>query len=166
MKTAFSKTLTALALGLVFVPVITSAQSSISSDKSVPIVAGFQGVAPEALVTRLDEAVALTADQKIRITEIFRQQADALALLSLGDHSEIAKEWEYLKKVMEIRMAARAQVRALLTAEQQRKYDRTPQNRGGGLTLNPANRVARLNAEVGLTPEQKNLATEVYVEEA
>jgi len=75
-------------------------------------------------------------------------------------------DWDRLQKAMGIRMTARAQVRALLTAEQQKKYDRTPQTHGGGQTMNSANRVARLDADVTLTTEQKKIATEIYDEEA
>lgn len=168
MKTAFFKTITALVLILVFASAIGRAQRSNSFDVSVsvPLTIGFQSVEPETLVSRLDDAVPLTGEQKIRITEIFTKQAEALALLPVVDRAEISKEWECLKKIMEIRTTATAQVRALLTTEQQKKYDRTPQNCGGGLTINPANRVARLDEEVALTPEQKKFATEVYVEEA
>lgn len=166
MKTSFRHNILGLVvLGFVCAPLIGREPENTSKEVYVSGGAIAQGVSPETMAERLDQAVALTAVQKAEVIEILRQQAESLQALPGTNPSDIGKEWERLKAIMKIKTAARAQVRALLTAEQQMKYDRTPQIRGGGQTMNVANRVARLDAEVVLTAEQKKLATEVYAEE-
>ena len=63
---------------------------------------------------------------------------------------------------MDVRVTTRKDVREVLTDEQRRKYDISPQSAGGGLAVDPAHLVARLDQAVRLTPEQKQKAAEVF----
>ena len=141
MKKLLCPLLAALALGLAFLPSLGHAA----------------GPAPETRVARLDQLVALTPLQQAKVADVFRREdAELLAL----DPSETPV------KTMEVRQASRDRVRALLTPEQQKIYDRAPQVRGGGLTLaTPENKLANLDRTVGLTGAQKAVAMQVFQEE-
>ena len=79
---------------------------------------------PEQQVTRLEEAVGtLTADQKTKITAIYEKASKDRAALS---------QEEMREKGREIAMAAAKDVRALLTPEQQTKFDAMPAPGGKG----------------------------------
>ena len=84
---------------------------------------------PEQQITRLEEAVgSLTAEQKTKITAIYEKAAK--------DMQAIPQE-ERREKGMEVRQAAAKEVRALLTADQQAKFDAMPQGgKGGGKKKN------------------------------
>lgn len=85
---------------------------------------GGRGMNPEARVTQIDEAVKLTADQKTKITAILTKARD--------DMQALAQE-ERRTKGQEIMQNANKEIRALLTPEQQAKFDALPQGgRGGG----------------------------------
>lgn len=79
---------------------------------------------PEQRIARIEEAVgSLTADQKTKITAILEKAAKDAQAVSQEDR----------EKRMEIMQAANKEVRALLTPEQQTKFDAMPQGgRGGG----------------------------------
>ena len=112
---------------------------------------------PEKMTARVDEALALTAQQKVQATEIFTRQLASLATLS---------ESERFQGSIRINAAAREEIRAILTVEQRWRYDRTPQNEGGGLTMvSPETKVTRLDALVGLTPAQKLSAAKIFADE-
>src|SRR5579862_6856208 len=117
MKSCLRHTMITLALGLASFPAISAAQGMNSSN----------------MVDRLDQVVTLTADQKVLATEVFVEENKALQAIPPEDRAE---------QGMPIRQAARAKVRALLTPEQQKIYDQTPQTQGGGQTVNPANMAA------------------------
>jgi hypothetical protein len=78
---------------------------------------------PATMVTRLDEAVTLTADQKTKATDIYKKMADQMQALAPEDRRT---------KGQEIRTATNAEIRALLTPDQQKKFDAMPQGRGPG----------------------------------
>ena len=83
---------------------------------------GRGGMSPEARVEQLDKALTLTADQKTKIMAILekgREEAQA-----------IPKE-ERKEKMPEMMRAQNAKIRALLTPEQQTKFDAMPQGGGG-----------------------------------
>jgi hypothetical protein len=73
---------------------------------------------PAAITTRLDKVVALTDDQVALVAAIYQKQTDDLQALSAGDRAS--------GQGAAIRQAAKAQVRALLTPEQQQKFDANP----------------------------------------
>jgi Spy/CpxP family protein refolding chaperone len=78
----------------------------------------------EQRLTRLEEAVgSLTADQKTKITAIYEKSAK--------DMQAIPQE-ERREKMGPIMMAAAKEVRAVLTADQQAKFDAMPQGGKGG----------------------------------
>lgn len=126
-------------------------------------------VSPETLAERLDGSVSLTADQKARIIALFQKQEAVLkALPAQGNVDapvDVDRMQDRFKRMLAIHTATRAEVRALLTPEQQVKFDHISQLRGGGQTQNTLLRVARLDDQVGLTTEQKKLATDIYDEE-
>lgn len=106
---------------------------------------------------RLTQLVGLTAAQRAQIAPVLQVEYDALIAISSDERPE---------KGADARVASREQVRALLTPEQQKIYDRAPQFRGGGLTLiAPETKLERLDTLVRLTPGQKEVATKVFEEE-
>ena len=118
---------------------------------------GPQGFNPQNALARLDEAVPLTAEQRSRALKIFETEAGALNAIPVADRPI---------KGAEFRQAAQMQIRALLNPEQVRKFDRTPQSQGGGLTMmSPENSVARLDKLVSLSDAQKKVVIEIYEEE-
>ena len=79
---------------------------------------------PEARIQRIEEAVgSLTAEQKSKITEIYTKlQSDMQAI----------PQEERREKGMALMQAAQKDVRAVLTAEQQKKFDEMPAPGRGG----------------------------------
>lgn len=118
---------------------------------------GLTMMSPENEVARLDAAVALTAGQKAAAVGIFAEQIEALMDIPPADRPE---------KGAPIRQAAKAQIRALLTSEQQQKYDATPQSKGGGQKVNPINLATRLDAVVTLTDEQIGQVATIFTQES
>lgn len=84
---------------------------------------GRGGFTPEQQVARIDEAVTLTADQKTKVTAILAKVAEKVQALPQEERRE---------KGQELRTAANKEIRALLTPEQQTKFDAIPQGRGPG----------------------------------
>jgi Spy/CpxP family protein refolding chaperone len=137
MKSILRPMLAAFALGLALVPVASRAASQ----------------PPEGRVDRLDTLVKLTADQKLRAAEIFRNENAILdAFTNIDDRA---------LKGMDARVESRAQIRALLTPEQRKKFDVSPQSLGGGLPVDPQNLVDRLDQVVSLTADQKAKALQI-----
>ena len=81
-------------------------------------------ITPEARIQRIEEAVgSLTADQKSKITAIYNKlQSDMQAI----------PQEERREKGMALMQAAQKDVRAVLTAEQQKKFDEMPAPGRGG----------------------------------
>ena len=78
----------------------------------------------EQRITRLEEAIgSLTADQKAKITAIYEKSAKEMQAIPQDERRE---------KMGPIMMAAAKEVRAVLTAEQQAKFDAMPQGGKGG----------------------------------
>ena len=115
MKVSFKSVIMALAVGLAIVPAISFAQPP----------GGGRGQTPEQQITRLETAVGtLTADQKTKITAIYTKAA--------ADMAAMAQEDRRGPKAQEMRTATNKEIRALLTPEQQTKFDAMPQGRGQG----------------------------------
>jgi hypothetical protein len=72
---------------------------------------------------RLDRLVALTPGQKVKARDIFEKVNEELLALNTDEGPA---------KGMPIRVKMRADIRAMLSAEQQAKYDPAPQYLGGG----------------------------------
>lgn len=104
-------------------------------------------------VKRLDALVRLTLDQKTQVAALFAKESAILDGIPPEKRGENG---------VDARVATRKDVRALLSPEQRKKYDISPQSVGGGLPVDPANLVARLDEKVRLTSEQKQKATEVF----
>jgi hypothetical protein len=86
---------------------------------------------PAQLVQRLDAAVKLTDDQKAKVTDIYKKaQTDAQALRGGGGGG--GGRGEGMAKLQEIMKTAHDDVRALLTADQQKKFDAMPPPPGPG----------------------------------
>ncbi|MEY4938324.1 MAG: hypothetical protein RIQ93_59 [Verrucomicrobiota bacterium] len=77
------------------------------------------GMNAEAMVDRIDQAVTLTADQKTKITAIYTKNMEKMREAQGQDR----------RAIME---AQQAEIRALLTADQQAKFDAMPQGQRGG----------------------------------
>jgi hypothetical protein len=75
---------------------------------------GPQGFNPYNALSRLDDTVTLTDDQKAKAIEIFNTEAEALNAIPQEDGPE---------KGAKFRQAASAQIRALLTPEQRQRLD-------------------------------------------
>lgn len=81
---------------------------------------GRGAMSPEARIEQLEQAVgSLTADQKKKITAIYAKLAENM---KGGDR----------EKMGELMQASRKEVRAVLTPDQQKKFDDMPQRGGGG----------------------------------
>src|SRR4051812_15705485 len=138
MKTSLRSCFAALALGLALLPDALRAA----------------GPSLEVRVSRLDQLVGLTADQKTRVADVFKREDAELQAMPAEQRAG---------KGMEVRQDSRGRVRALLTPDQQRVYDRTPSGRGGGLTLpTPESKLARLDETVGLSADQKPIALKIF----
>ena len=92
---------------------------------------GGRGMSPEQQVARLEEAVGkLTDDQKTKITAIYTKQREKMREMmenQSGPPDDAARA-----KMQEAGKAVRAEIRALLTADQQTKFDAMPPPRGPG----------------------------------
>jgi len=71
-----------------------------------------------AVAARIDKVVALTDDQVAPVAAIYQEEADALRALAAEDRAG--------RPGAAIRQATKAQIRALLTLEQQQKFDANP----------------------------------------
>ena len=75
-------------------------------------------------IERLEEAVGtLTAEQKTKIEAINAKTREAIQALPEEDRQT---------KMREITQSGRTEIRAVLTPEQQKKFDEMPQGRGAG----------------------------------
>lgn len=77
------------------------------------------GMNPDAMVERLDQAVTLTADQKTKIKDIYAKNMEKMRDAQGQDRRAVMQ-------------AQRDEIRAVLTPEQQKKFDDMPQRGGKG----------------------------------
>jgi Spy/CpxP family protein refolding chaperone len=85
---------------------------------------GRGGMTPEAQIERIETAVGkLSDDQKSKLTAIYGKAAEKMRAAGPDGGRE---------KMMEIMMETRKEVRAVLTPEQQKKFDEMPQRGGPG----------------------------------
>ena len=84
-----------------------------------------QKVAAEFMEARLDQLVALTPEQKVKARDIFEKANEELLAFSPDERSA---------KGRPIRIRMIVDIRAILTPEQQAKYDAAPQSLSGGPT--------------------------------
>ncbi len=127
MKSLVKVLISVLALG-----VMTSAPLLRAQDEKAPAAEGKKGgkgggrgqMTPEARVAAIETAVGmLSAEQKTKITAIVaKQQKDMMAL-----GQDATREQR-----MELGAAANKEIRAVLTADQQTKFDAMPRGGGGG----------------------------------
>ncbi|MSU65064.1 MAG: hypothetical protein EXS38_02935 [Opitutus sp.] len=87
-----------------------------------------QAKVADARLEQLDQALALTDDQKAKIKETFAKAEQELKGARDSDGDKKANR----KKMQQATQATRSQVRAVLTDEQQKKFDAMPQERRGG----------------------------------
>lgn len=122
MKSLFKSLLTAAFVGLAVLPALSVAQPPAGGEKGGGGRRG--GPTPEQQIARLEEGgVHLTADQKTKVTAIYTKAA--------ADMQAVPQE-ERREKGQAIRAAADKEVRALLTPEQQTKFDALPPPARGG----------------------------------
>ncbi len=84
-----------------------------------------QKVATESMEARLDQLVALTPEQRVKARDIFENAIEKLLAFSPNERSA---------KGRPIRIRMIVDIRAILTPEQQTKYDAAPQSLSGGPT--------------------------------
>ena len=101
-------------LSVVAIAAIASTSVVVAQDK--------KGGGTAAQVTRIDEAVSLKADQKAKVEAILNKASAAVAALPQDERQA---------KGREIRANANKEIRALLTPEQQKKFDAMPPATGG-----------------------------------
>ncbi|HXE07839.1 MAG TPA: hypothetical protein VN612_08085 [Acidobacteriaceae bacterium] len=97
---------------------------------TVPMMAqgggGGMRMTSDQRVERLDAAVTLTADQKTKVKAIY--DADQKKM----EDMRTAQDPDMMTKMRAMREDENKQIRALLTPEQQTKFDAMPQGRGRG----------------------------------
>jgi periplasmic protein CpxP/Spy len=87
---------------------------------------GMGRMTSDQRVERLDTAVTLTADQKTKVKAIY--DADQKKMEDMRS----AQDPDMMTKMQAMRADENKQIRALLTPEQQTKFDAMPQGRRGG----------------------------------
>ena len=87
---------------------------------------GGRGMTPDMQVANLDKAVTLTDDQKPKVLAIYTAEAKA------RQDMMTAQDPDMRTKFTAMRTKDHADIRALLTADQQTKFDAMPQGRGPG----------------------------------
>ena len=137
MNSLFRLVPAALALGLALVPMIGRAVSP----------------SAESRVARLDALVQLSSNQQTAALLIFAHENAVLDSLATPE--------ERVQKGSDARLASRTQIRAVLTPEQRKKYDISPQTLGGGSVVNPESFVDRLHQAIPLNAEQKTEALQI-----
>jgi Spy/CpxP family protein refolding chaperone len=103
--------LTALALSLVATAPLAKAQEKKGQ------------MTPEQRIERIEQAVgSLSADQKTKITAILEKSQEEMRAVPKEERKD---------KMPDMMKATNAKIRAVLTAEQQAKFDAMPQGGGG-----------------------------------
>ncbi|HEX2854009.1 MAG TPA: hypothetical protein VHO24_12285 [Opitutaceae bacterium] len=87
---------------------------------------GGSNINAKAMTARLDTVVSLSPEQKARVLEIYQRFAEDVAM--------IPEDKEHFPQRIDLRQAAQAKVRALLTPAQQQKSDSAPKGGSGGST--------------------------------
>ena len=109
---SFKVLLTVLALGIASAPAMQAQEKK-------------GKMTPEQQIARIEEQVgSLTADQKKKIEAILAKQGEAMAAIPKEERKE---------KGAEVQKKSRGEIRGVLTAEQQKKYDAA---NGGGKKKN------------------------------
>ena len=115
---------------LLLVCLLALGTSAMSFAQGGPGGGGRGGRTPEAQLEALKAAVTgITADQSTKIMAIYTassKKTDSIRTAA-GDDMQSA-----FPKMTEVRTAASAKVKALLTADQQKQFDAMPQGRGPG----------------------------------
>lgn len=129
MKNSLKLLLCVLTLGVMSTPALRA------QDEKAPPAEGGKGgkgggrggrgqMTPEARIAAIEEAVGtLSAEQKTKITAVLEKSAKAM--MALGQDATREQR-------MEVGQAANKEIRALLTAEQQTKFDAMPAPGRGG----------------------------------
>jgi len=122
MKSSLRSFIGVLALGAALLPVVSVAQDGPPpAEKRGGPGGGRMGF--EQMVARLDEAVTLTAEQKTKVTAIYKEQMAAMQAIPQEERRE---------KMRESMAATREKIRAVLTPEQMKKFDAMPAPGRGG----------------------------------
>lgn len=119
-----------------------------------PASAAVTPMSVDKRVDRLTQLVHLTASQKTQAADIFAQEDAALQAFPTSEAR--------MKQGMSIRQKTRADIRALLTPEQQTIYDTAPQRLGGGAMQDAAAVTARVDKVVAFTEAQIPAISALY----
>lgn len=119
MKSTLKVTLTLLALAVGTAAPLVRAQESTTEKPKPERREGGPGMRGDRL-KMLSEELALTADQKTKLKPILKSEMDAMRALREDTSLDRAA---MRTKMMELRKTYAAQIRAVLTPEQQTKFD-------------------------------------------
>jgi periplasmic protein CpxP/Spy len=86
---------------------------------------GNRGMGPTQRTERLAKQLNLTSDQQAKVQGILQQQQTSMQ--NLRQDSSLSPQ-DRRTKMMDIRSATNTQIRSLLTADQQQKWDQMQQN--------------------------------------
>lgn len=81
---------------------------------------GYRGMGPTQRAERLAKQLNLTSDQQAKVQGILQQQQTSMQ--NLRQDSSLSQQ-DRRTKMMDIRSATNTQIRALLTTDQQQKWD-------------------------------------------
>ena len=86
---------------------------------------GHRGMGPTQRVERLAKQLNLTSDQQAKVQGILQKQQTSMQ--NIRQDSSLSPQ-DRRTKMMDIRSATDAQIRAVLTADQQQKWDQTQES--------------------------------------
>lgn len=112
-------TITTLGLALAAIPTVNAQQGPGKG----------RGPSVEERVKSIDEAVKLTDDQKTKVTDLLKKQQEQMQALRKDE--SLSRE-DRRSKIESIMKETTAAIRAVLTSEQQPKFDAMPRPGRGG----------------------------------
>lgn len=89
---------------------------------------GHRNFDPAKRAEMLSKHLNLTSDQQAKVTDIFKQEQSQMQ--SLHSDTSLSQD-DRRSKMMDIHKTTNDQVRALLTADQQKKFDEMQSHHGG-----------------------------------
>lgn len=108
---------------------LPTAPLATAADEPAAEPARERGPSPKERLQQMAQELNLTAEQKDKVGDLLKQQMEQGR--ALREDTSLSRE-QKRERMEAIRKASRAQVRALLTPEQQAKFDALPQRGPGG----------------------------------
>ena len=130
---------------------------------------GAPGAERGEMMRRLGEELQFTEEQKQKLAPIFREEGEKMRALQAND--KLSRE-EKVAKFRELRETVGAKVKAILTPEQQAKWDKLRPGllggrdaAGGGGATAAREAMQRMAEELKLTEDQREKLRPIFVEE-